>query len=109
MKKTVEEKIDVLVDGFNRLDAKVSGLDAKVSRLDSTVDKVVHELVDMKNYMHTELATKHEVHELQQEMLTNFDAQGVMLQRLDHEFVALRGNTERRLTRVEGHLGLSDS
>ncbi len=101
MKKTDSQKIDVLVDGFNRLDAKVT-------RLDLTVDKVVHELVDMKEYMHTELATKQELHDLHQDMLTNFDAQGVILERLDHEFVAMKENTDRRLRRVEGTLGISD-
>ncbi|TAK05203.1 hypothetical protein EPO33_04480 [Patescibacteria group bacterium] len=72
------------------------------------LDQLILTVVEMREYMHTELATKQEVCELRQEMLTNFDQQGVMLQRLDHEFVALRGNSDRRLTRVEKHLGFSD-
>ncbi len=94
------------IDG---LAAKVDDLTKNVSSLQEQSNAVLIELVEMKHYMHEELATKQEVREMRQEMLTNFDAQGVMLQRLDHEFVALRGNTERRLTRVEGHLGLSDT
>ncbi len=55
-------------------------------------------------------ATKQELHEFKDEILTAIDNSTKSFVRLDHEQVALRGNSgrlEERVEKIEQHLGLA--
>lgn len=101
MKGSDPEKIDLIAEHVGAQAQKLDQLVAHVAGIQKTQDAMLGEMISMKRYMYEELATKVELHALEDRVLTRFDQQGVILHRLDHESAAMTGRVARIDDRVE--------
>ncbi len=72
-------------------------------------DRIIKKLVDIKAYLKDEVATKAELRATEDRLISHIDGFVKKHETLEDEVAALGQSTDRRLTRVEGHLGIADS
>jgi predicted nuclease with TOPRIM domain len=97
---SLEMRFGGLEGEFVGLKTRFGGLETRFDRLEENQDMMAVELVGMKEYMSTELATKSELHEVENRLTGHIEGLAKSHERHDMEICALNS----RVTRVEGHI-----
>ncbi|MBI2644853.1 hypothetical protein HYW94_01590 [Candidatus Uhrbacteria bacterium] len=98
---SMDAKIGGMDAKIGGMDAKIGGMDAKQNRFEETQDRLVAEVVGMKQYMREQMATKDELRETENRLATHMDGFIKLHENLDTELVALRGKYDRLEQRIE--------
>ena len=105
----MDAKFDVVDQRLGAMDEKIGTMDEKMGDFDSTQNRVILKLIEIDEKLNTKVSHD-EFQQLRNEMLTNFDEQTVILNRLDQERVFAHERTNRiedDVGRVKKHLHLS--
>lgn len=73
-------------------------------------EKILGELLDLKGYVYTKVATKAELYAVKDELVNHIDGLYKRTDTLDHETTSQRSRTDRlegRITNVEQRLGMA--
>jgi hypothetical protein len=100
----IDQRFEGLDEKFDKIDQRFDGLDKRVEKNESSLDRLIAKMCDTDHYMRTELATKQELGEVKNEMLTHIDGFITLHNRLNTELAA----TQSRCNRIQKHIGMEN-
>ena len=96
----IDGRLDGLEGRFDGLEGRFVGMRERQVSMEIVQNKLVEEVISMKDYMYNELATKQELHEVENRLTDQMDGLVRLHQDHDVEICALNS----RMGRVERHI-----